>query len=158
VGKTSGSSTDYYEVLGCCERSRGHIGAKPLRRALAIYEPTPRLTRSEIERDFLAVVESAGLPLPSTNYVVGPFELDAYWPAANLAVEVDTFKTHGTRASFESDRERDAKLATVGITVIRITESRLRVDPDGVAAQLAALLAARPAAAPRRRASRPLPV
>lgn len=143
---------DYYAVLACCERSRGHKGAKPLTRALARYRPSPRFTRSGVERIFLALVEAAGLPLPATNYIVGAHELDAYWSAAGLAVELDTFEMHGTRASFESDRERDAELAAVGITTLRITESRLEVDPDGVVRQLAALLA-RPAGAPRRRAS-----
>ncbi len=133
---------DFYEVLACCERSRGHEGAKPLTKALALYRPEPRLTRSDVERDFLALVETAGMPLPATNYIVGPYELDAYWPAAGLAVELDTFKTHGTRASFESDRERDLELAVVGIRVVRITEHRLIEDPAGVARQLAALLAA----------------
>src|SRR6185312_13962676 len=130
--------------------------AKPLTRALALYRPSPRVTRSDIERDFLALVRTAGLPLPATNYVVGAYELDAYWPAAGLAVELDTYGTHGTRASFESDRERDAELAAVGITVIRITERRLEQEPEAVARQLAGLL--RPGAARRRRASPSSPV
>jgi hypothetical protein len=148
---------DYYEVLACCERSRGHKGVKPLTLALARYRPEGRLLRSDVERHFLALVEGAGLPLPATNYIVGAHELDAYWPAAGFAVELDTFAPHGTRVSFESDRERDAELAVVGINVIRVTESRLATDPAGVAAQLARMLAARPAAARRRRASPSLP-
>ncbi|MGD9736338.1 MAG: endonuclease domain-containing protein [Solirubrobacterales bacterium] len=149
---------DYYEVLACCERSRRHRGAKPLRRALSVYRPERRFTRSGAERRFLELVEAAGLPLPATNYIVGAHELDAYWAAAGLAVEIDAFATHGTRASFESDRKRDAELAAVGITVVRITEHRLAADPAGVAAQLSALLGARPAAARPRRASPPSPV
>lgn len=148
---------DADEVYACCARSRGHRGAKPLTTALGRYRPTARVTRSDPERDFLALVEATGLPLPSTNYVVGPYELDAYWPAAGLAIEIDTFKTHGTRVSFETDRQRDAELAAVGITVVRVTERRLVADPVGVAAQLAALLAARLDAVPLRRASRPSP-
>ncbi|HYC80881.1 MAG TPA: DUF559 domain-containing protein, partial [Solirubrobacterales bacterium] len=140
---------DFYEVLACCERNRGHKGAKPLTAALGRYRPSPRVTRSDVERDFLALVESAGLPLPSSNYIVGPYELDAYWPAAGLAVELDTYATQGSLASFESDRERDAALAAVGITVVRITERRLAAEPDGVVTQLAALLAARTGAARR---------
>lgn len=149
---------DYYEVLAVCERSRGHRGAKPLTAALGAYRPTPRVTRSDLERDFVALVAAAGLPLPSSNYVVGAHELDAYWPAVGLAVELDTFATHGTRVSFESDRRRDAELAAVGITVVRVTESRLAADPAGVVAQLARMLAARRAAARPRRASPPSPV
>jgi putative AbiEi antitoxin of type IV toxin-antitoxin system/uncharacterized protein DUF559 len=148
---------DYYAVLSCCERSRRHRGAKPLTRALARYRPSPRFTRSDVERRFLALVDAAGLPLPATNYIVGAHELDAYWSAAGLAVELDTFETHGTRASFESDRERDAELAAVGITVVRVTERRLDEEPEGVIRQVAALLARR-GGAPRRRASPSSPV
>jgi very-short-patch-repair endonuclease len=148
---------DAEEVLACCERSRGHKGAKPLTRALARYRPTARVLRSDVERRFLSLVEAAGLPSPATNYIVGAYELDAYWPAASTAVEIDAYETHGSRVSFESDRERDAELAAVGITVLRITERRLEDDPDGVVEQLATLLAKR-AAVRRRRASRPSPV
>ncbi len=151
---------DADEILACCERSRGHRGAKPLRTALAKHRPSVRVFRSGPERRFLALVEASGLPLPATNYIVGAYELDAYWPAASLAVEIDAFGTHGSPASFESDRERDAEFAAIGITVVRITESRLDDDPAGVAQQVSRLLArrgARPAAAPRRRASPPSP-
>lgn len=134
---------DAYELLACCQRSRRHKGAKPLTQALARYRPEGRVIRSGVERRFLSLVAAAGLPLPATNYVVGPYELDAYWPAAALAVELDIFETHGTRVSFESDRERDAKLAAVGITTIRVTEGRLLDDPEGVLRQLRTLLAGR---------------
>jgi very-short-patch-repair endonuclease len=148
---------DYYDVRACCERSRGHRGAKPLAAALGRYRPSARVTRSELEREFLALVEAAGLPLPATNYVVGAYELDAYWPAAGVAVELDTYGTHGSRASFESDRERDAELAAVGVTVIRVTQRRLLDDSPGVLRQVAAMLARR-GEERRRRASRPSPV
>lgn len=144
---------DAHKVLACRDRSRGHKGAKPLSRALAIYRPSARVLRSEVERSFLALVEAAGLPVPSTNYVVEGKELDAYWPQAELAVELDTYATHGSRASFESDRERDAELAEAGITTIRVTEHMLDARPDVVVQRLQRML--RPAAAPRRRASPP---
>jgi putative AbiEi antitoxin of type IV toxin-antitoxin system len=149
---------DHREVLACCERSRGHRGAKPLAAALVRYRPEARTIRSGLERRFLPLIEAAGLPLPATNYVVGAHEVDAYWSEARLAVELDTFGTHGTHVSFESDRERDAELAEAGIATIRITEGRLEADPAGVVRQLATLLAARRDAAPRRRASPPSPV
>jgi very-short-patch-repair endonuclease len=145
---------DAHDLLACRDRSRGHKGAKPLSRALARYRPTTRVLRSDVERAFLALVEAAGLPLPATNYIVGAYELDAHWPEAGLAVELDAYETHGTRVSFESDRQRDAELAAVGITVVRVTERRLEDDPAGIVAQLRRMLA-RPVAAPRRRASRP---
>src|SRR5262249_28747575 len=85
---------DTHDVHACCERSCGHKGAKPLLQALALYRPTARVTRSEVERRFLALVETAGLPPPATNYIVGAYELDACWATIGLAIEIDSYKTH----------------------------------------------------------------
>lgn len=63
---------EFHSVLA---RNQGHRGGPPLSRALAIYEPT-RLTRSELEREFVRLVEEAGLPRPVTAYVVAGYELD----------------------------------------------------------------------------------
>jgi hypothetical protein len=134
---------DALAVHACCERSRGHRGAKPLTRALAIYRPSARVLRSAVEERFLALVEAAHLPLPSTNFFVAGHEVDAYWPEHGLAVEIDTYGTHGGRASFESDRERDAELIEAGIATIRITEHMLDARPEVVAARLRRLLARR---------------
>jgi hypothetical protein len=147
---------DADQVFACCERSRGHKGAKPLARALSSYRPSVRVLRSDVERIFLELVETAGLPLPATNYVVDGMEIDAYWAEADLAVELDTYGTHGTRVSFESDRERDAELAKAGITVVRVTDRRLEKEPDAVVQLIAMML--RLDVAPRRRASRSSPV
>jgi len=72
------------------------------------------------------------LPQPHTNFVVLGHELDAYWPEARLAVELDVFETHGSCDSFESDRERDAELTAAGIATIRVTDARLDDEPDAV--------------------------
>jgi hypothetical protein len=49
-------------------RNRGHRGAGPLRRALALYEPAP-FTRSGLEERFLEKVSAAGLPKPVTGSI-----------------------------------------------------------------------------------------
>jgi very-short-patch-repair endonuclease len=143
---------DLQEVYAVCDRSRGHRGAKPLRRAASLYRPTARLLRSDLERDFLALVRAARLPLPATNFVVEGNELDAYWTEHELAVELDTYATHGSRRQFEADRKRDAELAAAGIATIRITDRQLEEDPGAVARRLERML--RPGAVPRRRAWR----
>ncbi len=56
---------DFESVL---DRNRGHRGAKPLRRAIAIYEPPP-FTRSGLEVRFFELVLAHGLPRPATNFV-----------------------------------------------------------------------------------------
>ena len=39
---------------------------------------------------FLDLVRRAGLPLPALNVMVRGFEVDAYWPAARLVVELQS--------------------------------------------------------------------
>ena len=75
---------------------------KPLKRALARYEPPP-FTRSELRGRFYEAVLAAGLPAPRVNFVVAGMEIDVYWPEHRFAVELDLFETHGTRDSFEED-------------------------------------------------------
>jgi very-short-patch-repair endonuclease len=125
------------------ERSAGHPGAGRLRRAIAAYRPEPAFTRSQLEARFLKLVRAAGLPLPSMNYVVAGFELDAYWPSHRFAVELDVYATHGSRAAFERDRIRDGELALAGIEIVRITDVRLDREPAATMRRLSALLGQR---------------
>ena len=100
----------------------------------------PEFTRSENERRLRALCKAAQLPAPKMNARVAGHEVDAYWPAHRLIVEVDGYKYHRTRRRFESDRRKDAALTTAGYRVIRITARRLRNEPLAVSAQLGALL------------------
>jgi putative AbiEi antitoxin of type IV toxin-antitoxin system len=120
-------------------RAGGHPGAGALRRALALYRP-PHFTRSGVERRFLELVQRAGLPTPSTGYNVAGYELDAYWEPERFAVELDVYETHGSRASFESDRLRQENLKLDGVEMIRITGRRLDREPEKVIERVAALL------------------
>jgi hypothetical protein len=132
---------DFFEVLAVCDRSRAHRGSKRLRAALGAHRSPDRVLRSDLERDFLALVEAAGLPLPATNYFLGRYELDAYWSEARFAVELDTFETHGSRRAFETDRERDAILLEEGIRTIRVTDRQLERQPDEIVRRLSVFLA-----------------
>jgi very-short-patch-repair endonuclease len=121
-------------------RSVGHPGHAPLSRALAIYRPDPTVTRSDIERDFRELVEAGGLQPPSMNFVVGGYELDAYWEEERFGVELEVYETHGSRAAFERDGARQEDLMLLGIETIRISGSRLRREPQAVVARVAAHL------------------
>jgi predicted transcriptional regulator of viral defense system len=118
-----------HDVLARCPH---HPGAPKLRAALAIYSEKPVFTRSGLERRFLEVVVAAGLPEPSMNAFVGGFEIDAYWEAERFGVELDVFETHGSRLSFEADRERDDELLLAGIETTRVTGPRLDREPAAV--------------------------
>jgi very-short-patch-repair endonuclease len=113
-------------------------GATALRRSLA---DEPRVTRSALERRMLALVRRVGLPLPRTNAIVEGHEVDFLWPDQRLIVETDGHHAHSTRARFESDRARDARLVAAGYVVLRFTWRQLVEEPEVVAARLAAALA-----------------
>lgn len=127
---------DFRSVL---TRNKGHRGAPPLDRALGIYEP-PRLTRSELEREFLRLVEEAGLPRPVTAFVVAGYELDIYWSELRFAVELDVYATHGAHELFEEDRRRDEDLKLAGVELIRVTGRRLEREPRQVIERVGQLL------------------
>jgi very-short-patch-repair endonuclease len=124
-------------------RASKHPGAGKLHRALAIYRPDPAVIRSGLERRFRKLVRAAGLPAPATNFVVGGYELDAYWKQERFAVELDVFETHGSRAAFESDRLRQEDLKLIGVELIRVTGTRLDREPEQVIDRLRTLLARR---------------
>jgi predicted transcriptional regulator of viral defense system len=113
-------------------RTKGHRGQAKVRAALEIYDETPVFTRSDLEKRFYEAVTAAGLPAPSMNCFVAGYEVDAYWPEARFGVELDIFGTHGSRLSFEEDRERDDELLLAGIETTRVTGPRLAREPEAV--------------------------
>jgi very-short-patch-repair endonuclease len=121
-------------------RSRGRAGAGRLR-ALIGDGLDGGATRSEAERLFRRLLRTAELPAPELNVHVGGYELDALWREQRLAVEIDSYRFHGGRVSFEGDRVRDAQLT--GYKVLRFTWWRLTRHPTAVAATVARELALR---------------
>ncbi len=127
---------DFRSVLA---RNRGHRGALPLERAIHIYEP-PRFTRSELEREFLALAEQRGLPQAATAFNVAGYELDVYWPELRFAVELDVYATHGAHEPFEEDRRRDEDLKLAGVELTHVTGRRLEREPQQVMNRIVRLL------------------
>ena len=130
---------DLAEFRSVLDRNRGHLGFSPLERALAIYEPQ-RFTRSELEREFLRLLEASGQRQPVTAFNVAGYELDIYWPELRLAVELDVYATHGAHEPFEEDRQRDEDLKLAGIELTRVTGHRLEREPRQVMERVAQLL------------------
>jgi hypothetical protein len=125
-------------ITDVLERANGHRGKAALTRATA---GEPKLTRSELEARFLALVRRAGLPEPLSNFTLdaldhGPCEVDYYWPSHRLIVETDGWETHGTKAAFKSDRRKDAALTSAGYRVMRFTYDDVVFDADTVVARL----------------------
>jgi very-short-patch-repair endonuclease len=103
------------------ERAGNRRGRHKLARVLAAYETEPHFLRSEAERKFKRLCDRHGIEHPSFNAVVHGMEVDAYWPDASLAMEIDGARTHHTARAFREDRRRDRTLARQGVQVVRAT-------------------------------------
>jgi very-short-patch-repair endonuclease len=99
-------------------------------------------TRSEPEAAFLRLLRRHRLPMPEVNARLGPYTVDFLWRDARLVVELDTYGTHGGRAMFHADRERDGWLKRAGWEVLRITDEWMARAPREVASTIRALLQA----------------
>lgn len=129
------------------QRSRGRRGLKPLKQAVAdMHGPAP-WTQSELERTFHALIREWALPEPQINVIVEGFLVDFWWPEARLVVELDGYRFHKDRRSFERDRVRDTKLQLAGCITIRVTQARIENERDELRRDLTRALSAAPGGA-----------
>ncbi len=135
---------DWSAMEALLTRAAGRRGVCNLRAVLGQPAATG-VTRSELERRFLAVCRRAGLPSPASNEwltVRGEeIQVDFVWHGARLIVETDGFRTHGTRQAFRRDRSRDRLLSLAGWRVARFTLDEVTAEPENVTGQLRLLLA-----------------
>ena len=75
------------ELRAALDKTSRRQGIRSLRELLD--RRTFTLTDSELERRFLRLVRSAGLPAPETGRYVNGFKVDFYWPHLGLVVETD---------------------------------------------------------------------
>ncbi len=119
-------------------------GTPRLRFVLSQLQAGPVRLRSSAEVALLDFVYAWDVPKPLFNYslTLGTerFELDAAWPDARLAVEMDTPTHHEDWRAQERDRDRDRTLRVAGWTVIRVTPRMLERTPAALAADLKALI------------------
>ena len=130
---------DLRKVEAALARTRGRTGRghQALKAAIAEHAALGlSATDSILEDAFLRLVRSVRLPKPATQVVIEGFRIDAVWRAQRLAVELDGWQDHGTRRSFEADRERDAALTAAGWRVVRFTHRQVTHRPDLVARTL----------------------
>ena len=122
-------------------RHPGRKGTRAIKRALAKQrEIGQTVTKSHMERRFLALLDAHRISRPRTNEPLGPYHPDAVWPTQRLVVELDSYGIHTTRRAFERDRARDSELQAAGWRVVRMTWRQLTTEPDTIARQLRILL------------------
>jgi len=140
---------DLDATLDVLQRAQGRRGARPLKRALELYVPQPRVTRFRLEQRALKVIREAGLPMPQVNLHLNGHEVDLQWPQANLVVELDSREHHDTPWAREEDSVRDALQVAHGHSVMRVTHRRLMREPQEVVALIRQRLALSVAGAAR---------
>jgi len=89
-------------------RRPNSAGAAKLRKVLRGDE---KVTLSKLESSFIARLRKAGLPLPVTNKPAGGKRVDCRWTEQRLTVELDSYRFHNSRYSWEQGyrREREAR-------------------------------------------------
>ena len=132
------------KLAAVIDRYTHHPGSEALHpHAQADRNPS----RSDFELEFLAFCSAHGLPVPGLNIPVLGREADAYFTAERVVVECDGWSTHRDRATFESDRDRDADRLAADIVTVRVTKRRLGVTPEREAERLRLILSRRRQAA-----------
>jgi very-short-patch-repair endonuclease len=119
-----------------------HPGRRGVKALASLLDSVPTLTQSEAEELFLALIRKAGLPLPEVNVRVGPWQLDFYWRAHGLNVEVDGHRYHSLEKAIARNHVRDADLEASGIRVRRVTAREIATTPEVVIARVARALSA----------------
>jgi len=114
-------------------------GAAKLRRVL--HGDTP-VTLSKLESRFLALLRAEGLPLPHTNKPAGGRYVDCRWPEHKLTVELDSYRFHSSRFSWEQDRRREREAYARGDDLRRYTYGDVFEDSRDMMAELHTVLGA----------------
>jgi hypothetical protein len=127
-------------------RSSGRYGIPALLAVIEGSEAT-RGGHSWLERRFLELVGSAGLPVPETQVVLSRrdqrlIRVDCFFRAQRLVVELLGYRWHRTRAQMASDAERANRLTLDGHRLLQFPYSVIAGSPERVVLDLSKGLAA----------------
>jgi very-short-patch-repair endonuclease len=90
-------------------------------------------TRSDLERDFLALCRLYRLPRPEVNVRIGAYLVDFLWRKERLVVETDSYRYHRGEVAFHDDRVRELELMRLSYNVLRLSEAQIDEAPRHVA-------------------------
>jgi very-short-patch-repair endonuclease len=133
------SVTKLEQLLARTTGQKGHS----LLAGVVAHQASSTITRSEAEERMLAMIRAAGLPPPELNARVCGYEVDFYWPAQRVAVEVDGYRWHSGAMAFERDRRKGNALTAAGIDLLRVTWNQMEREALAVIAGVARTLALR---------------
>jgi hypothetical protein len=84
----------------------------------------------------LELLRSENLPLPITNKPAGGHRVDCRWPEHRLTVELDGYRFHNSRHSWEQDRRREREARARGDYFRRYTYGDVFEHPRPMLAEL----------------------
>lgn len=139
------------------ERYPHRPGASALRAAYLAYLPRPG-ARSELERRFDRERQKRPwIPEPETNVIVEaggiPWEVDRLWREHGVGLEIDGRQYHEALRDRDKDELKRAKLLTLGIQTLHVSDWRIEYGIADALGDLEAILrraAGRPACEPAR--------
>jgi hypothetical protein len=85
-------------------------------------------------------LRNAGLPLPRTNKLAGGRRVDCRWPEQRLTVELDSYRFHNSRYSWEQDRRREREARARGDEFRRYSHSDVFERPAPMLQELGSLI------------------
>ena len=129
------------DVEGVLERRPSSPGARKLRE---IIRGDTRVTLSKLEAVFLKHLRDDGLALPLTNRPAGGHRVDCRWPKHRLTVELDGYRFHNSRYSWEQDRRREREARARGDDFRRFTYGDVLENPEPMLTELRPILTKRP--------------
>jgi very-short-patch-repair endonuclease len=124
------------------------LAAGPIRGSAnlrAVLDEVADGVRSAAEGDFHALVRTSSLPKPMFNarlFADGVLlgVVDAWWPHAGVAVEVDSREWHFEPAAWEATMRRHSRLTAAGVSVIHVSPKQIRTEPDRIVRDIDAAL------------------
>jgi hypothetical protein len=114
------------------------------RNLVRVTEGDVRVSLSRLESAFLDLLATHGLPLPITNRPAGGHRVDCRWPELRVTVELDSYRFHNSRYSWDQDRKREREGRARGDEFRRYTWADVVEDQRFIIPELTSMLAGSP--------------
>lgn len=134
--------TNRLDVVTMHREFDAHPGRRTRHLRALLPQDTSKL-RSEFERKVKRLLRRNGIGHFETNKMLrvdgAEYEIDLLWAHERVAVELDGYGAHRSRAAFVADRRRDRVLRLAGFTAMRFSYFE---PPDEVVGHIRAALSA----------------